>query len=379
MGTLVWTTPNAIHFQINRGDVFATNKESTAGIFRVPVDYFAGCAQVSVDVGGQPFAAGKAFEQRLSLYDAAATITGDAVSVRCFVSATTDVLVLEIDDQRGEPQPVRLTISMWQAPEVIHGSHAARYEFVESADSLLVVQRFDEKEHHCASAVTVRIMENGTQVKASGERARTITAPAKKGKRTILISSAASWVPGADVGKSAVGLLQRAGKRSYDDLFGEHSRWWHDFWSRTYVHVASADGVAEFMQRVRYLHLYYMASSSRGVLPLKWNGGLFPTKGNGHYWGSQYWVWTTEMLYFPLLAADAIDLMETFFKSKLRRVLYRFIGPEPIILCDVVSHGTSANEFGSDPTGLCHGVRTKRRHGTNGRGAARSAPSVMAI
>lgn len=27
MGTMVWTTPDAIHFQINRSDVFAVNKE----------------------------------------------------------------------------------------------------------------------------------------------------------------------------------------------------------------------------------------------------------------------------------------------------------------------------------------------------------------
>ena len=26
MGTLVWTTPSAVHFQINRSDVFAVNK-----------------------------------------------------------------------------------------------------------------------------------------------------------------------------------------------------------------------------------------------------------------------------------------------------------------------------------------------------------------
>ena len=320
MGTLVWSTPNAIHFQINRGDVFATNKESTAGIFRGPCDYFGGCAQVAVDVGGQPFAAGKAFAQRLSLYDAEVAIAGEAVSVRCFVSATRDVLALEIDDRRSEPQPVRLMFSMWQAPKVLHGSHVARYEFVESAGSLLVVQRFHEKDYHCASAVAGRVVEEGTQVQASGERTQTATAPAKQGKRTILISSAASWVPDADVGQTSAELLQSAGKRTYDDLRGEHTRWWHDFWSRTFLHLVSEDGVAEFMQGVRYLHLYYMASSSRGVLPTKPNGAVFLTEGNSHFWGSQYWVWMTEMLYFPLLAADAIDLMEPFFNMYVRQL-----------------------------------------------------------
>lgn len=319
MGTLVWTTPSAIRFQINRSDVFAVNKEH-GGSFTGPTDYFGACAQITIDVGGQPFAAGNAFSQKLSLYDAEATIAGEAVSVRCFVSAIADVLALEIDDRRGQPQPVRLTVSMSRAPEVIHGSHAARYEFVDSTDSALVVQRFHEKEYRCTAAVAARVVEEGTQAEVSGERARTIVAPAKAGKRTLLIASAASWAPGADAGQTAVELLGSAGQRTYDDLFGEHARWWQEFWSRTYVHLTSEDGLAEFMQRARYLHLYYMASSSRGPLPAKWNGSLFLTEGDTRYWGSQFWVWTTEMLYWPLLAADAIDLTEPFFDMYVRQL-----------------------------------------------------------
>ena len=319
MGTLVWTSPSTIHFQINRSDVFAVNKEHT-GSFMGPTDYFGACAQIAVDLGGQPFVAGKAFAQRLSLYEAKTTISGESVDVRCFVSAATDVLALEIDDRRGEPQPVRVTVSMWRASEVITGSHVARYEFVESPDSAIVVQRFQEKNYHCASAVAARVVEEGTQTQASEKTARTIIAPAKKGKRIILISSAASWASGADVGKTAVELLQSAGKRTCDDLFTEHTHWWRDFWAGSFVHLVSKDGLAEFMQRVRYLHLYYMASSSRGTLPAKWNGSLFITEGDHRAWGSQFWVWTTEMLYFPLMAADAIDLTQPYFDMYVRQL-----------------------------------------------------------
>jgi hypothetical protein len=320
MGTLVWTTPSAICLQINRNDVFAVNK-SHAGTFMGPIDQCWGaCAQIAVDVGGQPLVAGKAFAQRLSLCDAEVTIAGEAVGVRCFVSAATDILALEIDDRRPEPQPVRLTVSMWRAPQVTRESHVAEYQFVESTDSALVVQRFQEKDYHCASAVAARFVEDGTQVQVPGERARTVVAPAKNGKRTVLISSAASWAPGADVGKTAVELVGAVGKRTYDGLFKEHARWWRDFWSRTFVHLASEDGLAEFMQRVRYLHLYYMASSSRGTLPAKWNGSLFITDGETRFWGTQFWVWTTEMLYLPLLAADASDLAEPFFNMYVRQL-----------------------------------------------------------
>jgi hypothetical protein len=320
MGTLVWTAQNTIRLQINRCDVYATNKESNGYWWAGPTDYCAACAAIAVDLGGQPFAGSKVFRQRLSLYAAEASITGEGVGVRCFVSAATDVLALEIDDQRPEPQPIRLTISMWRAPKVIHGSHDAQYEFVESSDSALVVQRFHEKDYCCASAVAARIVEEGTSVRTSGEKARTVVAPAKKGKRTIFISSAASFVPDADVGEASLELLRSAGKRSYENLFDEHARWWRDFWSRTFVHLASEDGVANFMERVRNLHLYYMASTSRGVLPPRWNGMLFQTEGDYSHWGAQIWIWPIEMLYFPLYAADAIDLTDPFFDMYVRQL-----------------------------------------------------------
>lgn len=63
-----------------------------------------------------------------------------------------------------------------------------------------------------------------------------------------------------------------------------------------------------------------MASSSRGGLPPKWNGSLFVTTGDRRGWGSQYWVWTTEMLYVPLLAADAVDLTDPYFEMARRQL-----------------------------------------------------------
>jgi hypothetical protein len=62
------------------------------------------------------------------------------------------------------------------------------------------------------------------------------------------------------------------------------------------------------------------SASSRGELPPKWNGSLFVTTGDQRRWVSQYWVWTTEMLYFPLLAADAVDLTEPFFNMYVRQL-----------------------------------------------------------
>jgi len=64
MGTLVWTSPSAVHLQINRNDVFAVNNKHAGAQFD-PTDYCGACAKISVDLGSETFKTGAKFEQRL--------------------------------------------------------------------------------------------------------------------------------------------------------------------------------------------------------------------------------------------------------------------------------------------------------------------------
>ena len=325
MGTMVWTSPEAVHLQLNRCDVFAVNRYHDRRQAE-DTDYCGGCAQVTIEPGGQPFGAGPAYSQRLDLFRAECTVAGQGVSVRCFVCAGSDVLVVEVTDRRPRPGPVRLTLSMWRPPEVCTGTHRAEYCFSGTGDRPLLVQQFSQGDHYCASAVAAA--QAGVQIgarpeaEATGERARVLVCSATDGRSVILLSTAASWAPAEPPGDAALQVLDRAASRPLEELRAEHRRWWSAFWSRTYVHLSSADGSAEATERARTLHLYYMASSSRGSLPPKWNGSLFTTDGDRRDWGAQYWVWTTEMHYFPLLAADAADLADPYFdmyRSQLAR------------------------------------------------------------
>lgn len=327
-GTMVWTTPGAIHLQINRSDLFSVNK-SHAGDYSDPADYCSACAQVTIEVGGAPFAAdAQQFSQRLSLYEAECTIHGDGVSARCFVAAAkdlsepADVLVVEIGDERADPQPLRMVLSMWRAPEVRTGDHLAAYAFTEhsstadgeSDDRLTLTQQFSEGDHYCASAVSAH--GDGARLEAAGASPgrRTLVLPAANGIRTLFLSSAVSWSGDQDVGRKALTEVDSARSEGLPALRARHFRWWADFWERTFLHLHSEDGLADFMERVRTLHLYYMASSSRGTFPPKWNGSIFTTNGDKRNWGAQFWVWTMEMHYYALMGADADDLCEPFFR-----------------------------------------------------------------
>ena len=323
MGTMVWTSPDAIHLQINRVDVFAVNRDHQGqpGQRGSATDYCGGIASVVVHVGGQPFAPGeKSFRQRLSLENAECAIEGMGLQVRCFVSADADVLVMEVDDRRASPERLKVTVSMLRQPEVRAGENIATCTFSGDQSRIVLTQRFRERDYHNASAVAVGVAGNGAVIDQTSATSRTLVLPAAPKKQVILISSAAAWKPDGDVAEAAVALMNAAGSRSVGELRASHHIWWKEFWSRTFVKLKSADGQAEQAERWRNLHLYHMASSSRGELPPKWNGSLFVTTGDQRRWGSQYWVWTTEMLYFPLLAADAVDLTAPYFNMYVRQL-----------------------------------------------------------
>jgi len=128
MGSMVWTSPEALHLQINRVDVFAVNRDHQGmpGQRGSATDYCGGIAGVTVQFGGQPFApGGTSFRQRLSLENAECVVEGEGLQVRCFVSAVADVLVMEIDDRRGLPEPLKVMVSRLREPEVIADEHIA--------------------------------------------------------------------------------------------------------------------------------------------------------------------------------------------------------------------------------------------------------------
>ena len=97
MGSLVWTTPFALRFQINRVDVYASNSASHS-FFERNSDYCGGCGFVDIDLGGlgAEVCPSGGFSQHLSIYDALLTAEGRGVPVRALAWHERDVMAVEI-------------------------------------------------------------------------------------------------------------------------------------------------------------------------------------------------------------------------------------------------------------------------------------------
>jgi hypothetical protein len=331
-GSLVWTTPSALHFQVNRVDVFGQDSYTTS-FPKQDSDYASGCAFVDVNLvgAGEDVFAGPAFNQHLSVYDALMTARGNGVTARVLAWPRRDVIAIEMDDERERPEAISVDLRMLRyATPMIKGrsyelarTHTSIVETAEhSAESQLQVrddgrivltQHFHEGDFHSRSAVAAMVIGRPSRARYLNETTVQVSAAAGKGKFTILLASAASLKPDADVAALALAELDAAAPRGFDGLAADTREWWHDFWAKGFVYMHSPDGQADFVERNYTYFLYVMGASSRGAFPPRFGGMLWYTNGNLSRWGSQYWWANTNAYYSNLMPANRLELMEPMF------------------------------------------------------------------
>ena len=330
MGSMVWTTPTAMHFQINRPDVFAQCGRTNSFPQR-NTDYSGGCAYVDIRtvVYGEPVFSGPAFHQHLSCHDAVMTLNGAGVTARLLAWHRRDVLAVEITDSRPVPQAISIDLRMLRYLRQYHSGHnyaLARSHTVEirhrsqiasstlsiSAGRIALMQQFREDSFYCTSAVTVAVKGRKAQARYVNESTVQLTVEPAAGSFVVLIASCASFDAKEDIAASAMDNLA-AVPENFPDLLADNRKWWHHFWSRGYVQLHSSDGQAQFVERNYTYYLYLMASSSRGAYPPRFGGMLWNTDGDMREWGSEYW-WSNMACYYDgLQPANRLELMDPIF------------------------------------------------------------------
>jgi hypothetical protein len=331
MGSLVWTTPSASHFQINRCDVFGEDS-STASFPEADSDYAAGCGYVDINFtsAGDDVFAGKNFHQHLSVYDALMTAHGKGLTARVLAWPQRDVMAVEIDDEREQPEAINVDLRMLRfAIQRVTGrnfelatNHASLIRTAEHTAAskldirdgrILLIQQFRENEFYDSSAVAISVVGRKSKARYLNESTAQLSANPGRGRFTILISSAASFDSSKDVGAVALAELQAGEAKGFKTLKSETADWWRDFWSKGFVYMHSASGQADFVEANYTYFLYLMGSSSRGNFPPRFGGMLWRTTGNLSRWGSQYWWANTSAYYSNLMPANRLNLTDPLF------------------------------------------------------------------
>jgi hypothetical protein len=336
-GSLVWTTPNALHFQINRVDVFAAHS-ATVSFPEADSDYAAGCAYVDINVvsGGDDVFTGDAFHQHLSVYDGLMTANGGGMAIRTVAWPDRDVIAVEIDDQRTQPEPINVDLRMLRyamqritgknfplvkehAVEVHTAEHTAKSQLHIRDGRIALTQQFSEKAFYDSSAASIQIVGRASHARFLNDSTVELSAVAGKGKFVVLISSAATFDRKTDVAGLALAELDavktKAGAAAlpFESLAASTAKWWKDFWNQGAVVLHSADGQADWVGANYNYFLYIMGASSRGKYPPRFGGMLWRTTGDLSRWGSQYWWANMSAYYRNLMPANRLELMDPLF------------------------------------------------------------------
>jgi hypothetical protein len=330
MGSLVWTTPTSVRLQINRVDLQPISA-STVSLFERNSDYMGGCGFVDIDLGaaGDDVFAKENCPQRLAVFEGLATLTGQGVAVRAVATPHADVFALEINDHRRNPQPITIGLRMlryatqhagdWERlvreriVTVRTREHTATSQLHIQGERIALSQEFREGRHVAKSAVTIAVPKGSAKPRFTNETTVTLALPAKAGRFTMLIASAATLDSADDVVTKAAGALEGAAGKTFEQLREETAAWWQAFWARGVLDLRSTDGVAQEVAANYHYFLYLMAATSRGKFPPKFNGMLWNTAGDLRTWGAQHWYANLSCYYEALFASGRHELLEPMF------------------------------------------------------------------
>lgn len=329
MGTLVWTTPSQIRFQINRFDVYANNSY-TNSFFERHNDSCGGCAYAEIDFGdsAEPPFAGPDFHQRLAMHKGTMTLTGRRVNTELLAWPAQDVIAIEVRPEQA--RTVQLNLRMLrhasqyfgQELETFAREHAAAVQtrsqmtlcqLIVRGNSIILTQEYREGDYYNKSAVAMTVVGRVAHPEIPNETGIRLTTTASANPFTVFIASASSLNPQEDVVAIATRQIESASSKGYPVLAQETADWWREFWSRGSIQLHSEDGVADFIEQNYTYFLYLMGASSRGRFPPKFNGMLWNTGGDLRTWGAQHWFANLSCYYEALFATNRLELMDPAF------------------------------------------------------------------
>lgn len=285
LGAQVWQ-PDGLMFQLNT---------PLSGV------YGGALCRVRVRTTPSMLTGMRTYRQRLSLYDATLSTEmngedGKTTAV-CQVPSCTDALLVEYADTRPAATEHFVEIEAWR-----DSAQRTAEQGCLLVTDVLKVQR--EPDYRFAVIAAVE----GAEAVAEKADAKTIRLRVASGKFTLILAVVATREPGVDVVSAAKTRLAELRLRGLKDLRRANAEWWFHFWEKSFLQLRSDDGVADYLANLWYMHLYAMAAGSRGEVPPKFNGGLWTDNRDEREWGPAYWHWNTQECYWPIFAANHLEL-----------------------------------------------------------------------
>ena len=277
-------------------------------------------------------AAARGFRQRLDLYRGRVTVhlgpEREAARIAVWGHPHRKVLVIEVTDPRGLLDAPVVELTEWRPGVEVHAAPAAltaREVHTRPARPHLANTGMEDWPADplrgrglgvAVGAASVRPLAPAT----AGQTARFRLPP--RPPRAFRILAAAAVTPAGDPAAAALAELQSAASMGPSRLRAEHEAWWRQYWSRAYVRLDSPGAGAGRLLRAYYVHLYTLACVNRGPVPAKWDGGPGLLDEDRRHWGLAEWIQEIRFTYWPLYAANQLEMARGLFTHYSRMLPY---------------------------------------------------------
>ena len=250
------------------------------------------------------------FEQRQRLWDGLVTTALDgpsgAASATSFVAEGEDCLVSRLKLPAG--QEATLELHLWPA--------RTKANLVSGPDFVALTEHVDNADPLLADSMALLVRVDGAAVRAAqqDERTLTLTFTVPAGAVTLYVANPVLRGDEAQALQRAQASIAHLRGQGYAKTLADHAAFWHGFWPRSFVHLTSRHGEAEFLENLWYLYQYDMASMSRHTLCPKFNGGNWLVYEDLRHWGGGYWHQNTREVFWPLYGSNHVELSDPFFE-----------------------------------------------------------------
>jgi hypothetical protein len=230
------------------------------------------------------------FKGSLDLYTGVLNESGGGMTLKAWVSATKDELVVDVTGADPNAQQ-SATVSLWsgRSPQAAaSGSVGTLAEtWVDNQEAGNSGRTFGSLAALSAGGRSVSAqVVNSTQVKVN-------FTPNTDGSYRVVVGSP-SWT-GGDAGSTATSLLGSDATAAESSLMSSQMSWWADYWADSGVLEAnSSDGQAQYMESLRTIYLFMEAASMRGTIPGSQAGvaDMFNFSQDQQAWTpSATWLW----------------------------------------------------------------------------------------
>ncbi|MGC0314927.1 ricin-type beta-trefoil lectin domain protein [Kitasatospora acidiphila] len=295
LGAAVWAA-GGFTAQLNRADTLPGRK--SPGWLQIP-----GLSRIT---GASDFSA------TVDPYDGMLRESGGGMTATVYVRADKDELVVDVTG--ADPNSTQsATVNLWSGrtpTAAASGSVATLAEtWVDNTATTGSGRTFGSLAALTAGG------RNVTATVADPQTVKVDFTPNADGSFRVLVGSP-QWT-GGDAASTAATVLGTDASATAGALQAGHLSWWHTYWANLgLVKLSSADGTANYLEKLRTLYYFTTAEESRGPLPGSQAGvgDLFNFSQDTQNWyPAAYWFWNLRGQVAANIGAGASSLNSGVF------------------------------------------------------------------